>query len=219
MLLALMTFACLCVGASAQVKVAVMPSYSQSQNYGNVAINEAVTVWGRTWGGTAPYNYTLDFGDGSAAASGTASDPKFISASHTYASAGLKTVTLTVTDSASNTKSKTATLRVLLTPTHQERVNMAIEKGLLYLYQNQTLPGGEKAYWDGTGEYPMGSNGAALLAFEENGHLPGNDYESDVYAETVQRGINYIASLGVAYTISNQPAAIQTQMATAEGSI
>lgn len=206
MLLALMTFACLCVGASAQVKVAVMPSYSQSQNYGNVAINEAVTVWGRTWGGTAPYNYTLDFGDGSAAASGTASDPKFISASHTYASAGLKTVTLTVTDSASNTKSKTATLRVLLTPTHQERVNMAIEKGLLYLYQNQTLPGGEKAYWDGTGEYPMGSNGAALLAFEENGHLPGNDYESDVYAETVQRGINYIASLGVAYTISNQPA-------------
>jgi hypothetical protein len=47
--------------AQAQLKVSVMPSHSQSANYGKAAINEAITVWGRTWGGLVlrPMSSTL----------------------------------------------------------------------------------------------------------------------------------------------------------------
>ena len=48
-----------------------MPSFSQNPNQGNAAINEPIQVWGRIYGGSAPYTtYTLDFGDGSAVETG-----------------------------------------------------------------------------------------------------------------------------------------------------
>jgi PKD repeat protein len=59
-----------------------------------------VNFTGSATGGTAPYTYSWNFGDG---ATSTAQNP-----SHTYASAGTYTATLTVTDSASPANTATS---------------------------------------------------------------------------------------------------------------
>ena len=41
------------------LRVAVMPSFTQNQTYGNAEIGKPVAVWGRAWGGTAPYSYNI----------------------------------------------------------------------------------------------------------------------------------------------------------------
>jgi hypothetical protein len=176
------------------LRVAVMPSFTQNQTYGNAEIGKPVAVWGRAWGGTAPYSYTLDRGDGSSA-SGAVADAKYIGGDHTYASSGSKAMTLTVTDSAGSTVSRSATVRVFLNPAQDIRVNIAIERGLLWHYRNH-IRSGDQVYWNlasrNYNEYQLATVGFATLAFEENGHKLGNDYEEDIYAELVQGGINRI---------------------------
>jgi PKD repeat protein len=71
---------------------------------GQVPLNVAFTGTGT--GGTPPYGYSWNFGDGSAAS--TQQNP-----SHTYNSAGTYTAKLTVTDSS--TPAKTATSNVIIT--------------------------------------------------------------------------------------------------------
>jgi PKD repeat protein len=68
-----------------------------------------VSFTGSATGGTAPYSYSWDFGDGSATS--TAQNP-----SHTYNSAGTFTATLTVTDSSSPAKSATSSVTVTASP-------------------------------------------------------------------------------------------------------
>ncbi|HEV2376909.1 MAG TPA: PKD domain-containing protein [Streptosporangiaceae bacterium] len=70
---------------------------------GNAPLNVSFT--GSATGGTAPYTYKWDFGDGSTS---TAQNP-----AHTYSNAGTYTATLTVTDSAS--PANTATAKVTTT--------------------------------------------------------------------------------------------------------
>lgn len=179
--------------------VAIMPSFNQSVTYANAAVNEPIRVWGRAWNGTAPYNAVLDYGDGTPqlVQNGlTATAAKNIGANHTYTTGGSKTVTLTVTDAAGRTYSRQAVIRVLLSPTHNDRINMAIEKALLHLYNRQTQKGTLQTWWwaDDSHEYRIGTAGSILLAFEENGHLATNDYEQDIYAETVMRGVNWLVA-------------------------
>ncbi len=177
---------------------AAMPSFTQSTSYANAAINEPITVWGRAWNGTAPYSYALDFGDGSPLAYGSnlsAQDARFMGQDHTYTTGGSKTMTLTITDSASHTEVRTAVIRVLGAPVHNERINMAIEKGLIYLYKTQTDLDADRIYWNQEGwnsEHSAGYTGAPMMAFEENGHIPSHDYEEDIYAETLQKGLNFL---------------------------
>ena len=57
--------------------VNMMPSFYTSGNYANFVINQAGDVWGNVNGGTSPYHYYLDYGDGTID-SGTVSNPKFI---------------------------------------------------------------------------------------------------------------------------------------------
>jgi PKD repeat protein len=65
----------------------------------NVSGNEgtAIQFTGSAGGGTAPYSYSWNFGDGSPATTGT------LTPTHVYASDGPYTATLTVTDSANHT--------------------------------------------------------------------------------------------------------------------
>lgn len=69
----------------------------------------AINFTGSATGGTEPYTYAWDFGDGY---SSTEQNP-----SHTYSNAGDFTVTLTVTDSQSNQNSDSLTINATLGPT------------------------------------------------------------------------------------------------------
>ena len=165
---AAIAFIILCLAASpaaaAPLTVSMMPSFSQNPNQGKAAINEPIQVWGRVFGGTGPYTtYSLDFGDGSPFKTGSIDDAgllpqsmpqdgslaikAYIGEGHAYTTAGSKTVTLTVKDSAGATTSRSATVRIIASPTHADRVDMAIENGLRYLYLAQTVDGAAKSYW------------------------------------------------------------------------
>jgi phage baseplate assembly protein gpV len=68
-------------------------------------INQDIAFTGFASGGTTPYTWAWDFGDGATA---TVQNP-----THAYTTAGTYTATLTVTDAASNTATDTATVTVL----------------------------------------------------------------------------------------------------------
>ena len=61
-------------------------------------------------GGTAPYSYTITFGDGTTASGTSADGTETIT--RTYTSGGSKTVTLSVTDAAGRTDTETKTITV-----------------------------------------------------------------------------------------------------------
>lgn len=79
----------------------------------------------------------------------------------------------------------------------QVDVNIAIEEGLRWLYLNQNANGS----WNGdtaAGSQPCAATGFALWAFENQRHQPTNNLDEDIYAEFVQRGLNWLfASLQV----------------------
>ena len=178
---------------AANLSVAMMPSYNQQSTYANAMLSTPIMVWGRTWGGTGPYTYNLNFGDGTTAASGSVADPTCIGQNHTYASGGSKTVTLVVNDSASHSVTNTAVIKVFSSATHDICVNMAVEKGLFWIYRNQTTSDTNTTYWAySSGEYLIAAAGFNVLAMEENGHFMYNDYSADIYAETVRKGLNWL---------------------------
>ncbi len=181
-------------------RVNVMPSYSTSTTYANALAGSPITVWGNVHDGTAPYRYILDYGDGTVD-SGDVTDPHFIGNAHTYATAGTKTMTLTVRDAANVIDFDQATIKVYSSSTTQININIGIEKGLVYLYQTQYASG----YWYDASD-ALASTGAALLCFEENGHRPTNSYNSDIYAEYVRAGLDYLLNNATSMSISAQSA-------------
>ncbi|MBI5214348.1 MAG: carboxypeptidase regulatory-like domain-containing protein [Ignavibacteriae bacterium] len=183
------------------LRVNTMPSYGVNGAYGNGLANQALTIWGNVDGGTPPYQYWLDYGDGNID-SGTVSNPHFIGAPHTYTTAGTRTMTLTVKDAVNAVDVDQSTIRIYAASTPQIETNMAIEHGLLYLYLNQQ-PNGS---WTGDSYSYIGSTGLPLLSFEENGHLPTNDFNTDIYAEFVRMGLNYMLNLSSTMSISAQTA-------------
>ncbi len=202
--------------------LAVMPSFTQNSTYANAALNEPITVWGRIVNGmTGPVTYTLDFGDGSST-SGPVTDQSFIGEPHTYTTSGSKTMTLTVTDGLANIYTKSAVISVINSPTHDQRINMAIEKGLLWLYQTRIEIGADQVFWN-NGSYhggvdDVGGVGGAVLCFEENGHLPINPYCDDIYAEVVQKGLNWMFNSPYAanYAISDHSDGVAVQDSDAD---
>ncbi len=68
-------------------------------------INQAIQFTGFATGGTTPYTWAWTFGDGGTA---TVQNP-----THTYTTAGIYNVTLTVTDAASGTATDTATATII----------------------------------------------------------------------------------------------------------
>lgn len=80
-------------------------SASASPNTGNAPL--AATLTGSATGGTAPYSYSWNFGDGSVASS--VQDP-----GHTYQKPGTYTATLTVTDSAEPAQTASASVPIVV---------------------------------------------------------------------------------------------------------
>src|SRR5262249_5160722 len=80
---------------------------SATPTSGQVPLSVAFT--GTATGGTPPYSYSWNFGDGSAAS--TLQNP-----SHTYTTAGTYTATLTVTDSSTPVKTATSSVTSTASP-------------------------------------------------------------------------------------------------------
>ena len=210
--------------ATALPSVSVMPSFTQRTTYGKAAMNESITVWGRAWNLSGATTYVINFGDGTAnatgsvtTASGDATRSDFISVSHTFTTAGSKTITLSVTDSAGTT-SQQGVVRVLPSPTHYDRVDMAKEKGLLYLYGSVIRGSATDWYWKSSGdEYGEGITAFSVLAFEENGHSPFNDPVQDVFVYLLQRAHTHMLSVGSLQSISNHSDGIATRSSDSNG--
>jgi len=184
------------------IQVNTMPSNSKSTSYANGLVNVAHDVWGNVTGGTSPYKYYMYYGDG-AMDSGNVTDAHNIARSHTYTNAGPKTMKLIVVDALGRSDSDQSVIQIYASSTTEIRVNMAIEKGLRYLYLNQYAAG----YWADNSN-ANASTGMALLAFEENGHLPGNNYDVDIYSEYVRKGLDYLFGNATTMTMSPQTAGI-----------
>ena len=165
-------------------------------------VGREITIWGNVhWGDDETGTYEWDV-DGTIY-SGTVTDARYIAVSHTFNTGGLKTATLTVTDGLGNIDVDQVSINVIPIVDKQQRINAAIEDGLRWLYLNQYATG----YWYTTGEYGVGTTGLAVLAFEENGHHGNNDLDEDIYAETVQLGLDWIVnSNGTTIAIGTQPA-------------
>lgn len=85
-------------------------------------------------------------------------------------------------------------------------VNVALDNGLWWLHKQQIrstyADGTEYGYWYSSYGYHVAFTAAATEAFELLGHLPSSDRNEDPYAETVQRGLNYLFNQFYTYSIS-----------------
>lgn len=196
--------ACVAVAANAlaDLRVNVMPSGSDSATAtwdsgpytwpGN-----PLDLWGNVkYDGAGTLTYTWNFGAGEGTATGTVGNNANISEAHTYGATGSFLATLTVTD---GTETDTDTVAIDVVPqTLGVEKNLAIQKGLRCQYQDRasTTVNGEQGYfWHGKDDATTDA-ALAVLAFENHGHLGRNDADEDIYAETVQGGLNYMFYYG-----------------------
>jgi hypothetical protein len=150
-------------------------------------------IWGRVSGGTAPYGWCWDFGDGSAQDCGVATTPaqaNLIFTTHQYATLGQKCATLTITD-ATGARASASVCFDVVNCDLDVRTNAAIEDGLRYLYQTQFADG----RWTlGGGVVDIATSGVALLNFQLRQHFQRNDPCVDIYQGTVSRAIDFLLS-------------------------
>ena len=157
----------------------------------------------------ANFQYSWDFGDGSAPAVGTVTNMYVVQATHAYScSVGdIYTARLTIQDTNTG---DTANQTYFVQCEPQElaaEVNVAIDEGLWYLHKSMQryVSGAEPCgYWHagayaGSGYYP--NDAVNANAFFVNGHLQ-NGSASNPYTETVQRAMCYLPQTLVRRNIS-----------------
>jgi hypothetical protein len=172
----------------------MMPSHHQNEHYAKAVVGQPIQVWGKASGGDYA-GYTIDFGDGSAPATGdSVPKPDFINSLHSYTHSGTFVATLSVTNTDGKVFDRKVNIKVVATPSEQDKIDIAVEKGLLNLYGKASgLPGSCKFYGTQFSEHDeTAATAAAVLAFEENGHLPTNDPVADIYQNLVNQGLLYL---------------------------
>jgi beta propeller repeat protein len=160
--------------------------------------------------GTARYagdvNWEWDFGDGSAASTGsvaaTADYPYPISAWHAYGGVvGTEYVAMLRVTAGGETKSDVYLVEILAQNLEVE-ADVAIDEGLWWLYQGQqrsTSEGVDLGFWGGWAR--VANTGAAVQAFENNLHKPFGELSKDPYVDCVQRGLNFLFTMAYPVTI------------------
>ena len=152
-------------------------------------VGREITIWGNVhWGDISSGNYEWNLGDGTIL-TGVVTNSRYIEVTHTYVTGGIKTATLTVTDDNSKIDADQTTIDVIPIVDKQQRINAAIEDGMRWLYLNQNANGW---WYSSSDDYGMATTGLTVLAFEENAHHGNDDPDEDIYAETVQLGLDWI---------------------------
>ena len=166
--------------------------------------NSSTELWGRVYscgGGCGTYTADWDFGDGTAALTGQAvASRNNVYTTHTYTKTGSYTVTLTVHDT--NNGAATTTIKVdVVSVSAAVKKALTVQRALKYLYMHQTVgtvtpySGGSctSAYWNNNSdEYGDAATSFAVLAFQNFGHRAKNSVTTDIYADTVNNGLNYM---------------------------
>jgi hypothetical protein len=161
-----------------------------------------LVVWGRVDGGDAPYTFEMTFGDGSPPVSGNVDGSagrkvNYIAEAHVYSTAGPKLARLTVTDASNQVAWRDIPIYVEpLTGNERDHDlllhrNAAIQDGLRWLYLQQGSNGAWSFSWYGYAPY-YPTTAAAVSAFEMAGYYPNDDPESDIYAEFIRKGLEYL---------------------------
>lgn len=182
-------------------------------------VGNNLVIWGNVTGGTGPYSYQWDINnDGTPEFAGAVVNVNDISCTHAYGAAGLYEAKLTVSDSSTPTESDSAIVRIRVLPsmTKEARIQLAIERGLKYLYLRQN-PNGSIYYMNYYGSIGT-ETAASVLAFENRGHKPCTKdlnldlvvdaadraiWEKDhIYARTVHKGLDYAISTLTSYAVS-----------------
>jgi len=156
-------------------------------------INKPINFWGRVkWGDAAFGNYVLDCGNG-ATTSGAVANPDNIAMNCTYAAANKYFATLTVTDVSGFSHVQTTEIDVLPAMDIHAETNLAIERGLKRLYDVYLSRGKTGYIYESASHGVQGSNTAAsVLAFENRGHLPAGDENSQIYVDLVNKGLDKV---------------------------
>ncbi len=190
------------VGVLASVTVKTVPWVpSDSTIPHDTYSGKTVTLKGTCNVAGPTIQWTWDFGDGSAVASGTVTDNYDVEAQHAYTGADgmLYTARLTVLDTSTSETASKPYYVIVHTKALQVEVNVAIDEGLWYLHKDMTRWNDgtfDLGYWDswkygyasGLG-YPA-LDAENICAFEVQGHLETGSPD-DPYTETVQRGLRY----------------------------
>jgi hypothetical protein len=178
---------------AADLTVSMMPSHHQNEHYAKAVVGQPIQVWGKASGGDYA-GYTIDFGDGSVPATGdSVPKPEFINSLHSYTHSGTFVASLSVTNSDGKVFDRKVNIKVVAAPSEQDKIDIAIEKGLLNLYQAwPNLMGPNTLQETNLDAFTIASMSATLLAFEKNGHLSGNNPVADVYQQLVNQGIESI---------------------------
>ena len=174
-----------------------------------------VVVWGvHTQAGSPAC--TLDFGDATPVANCTGMDRSYTAFTHTYATQGTFTATLTVGSEVATVAVRVFDVSLLPGGAAGDAnrglgINMAIEDGLRYLWTSQSsraanFPAAVTTNW-GNG-YVEAEAALIVLAFENHGYsLSGNVAPTGLYEKyVVRRGLNYVMSWLGSITLNGQPA-------------
>lgn len=203
-------------GVSAQpgpIRVNVMPGYPNAPKLdpgerAPARPGEAFLVWGNANGGDGSAigcNYTWSFSPNPNLAiqdngdlSGVVDDDRLIDVEVTFQLLNGKLLeivgaTLTVDDGAGNVDSDFVEIVVVDRAFHgdvleeqQHDVNMAIERGLRWLYLRQRADGD----WNAYSGYRCAGTGYVLWAFHNQGHVPTLDPDESIYVDSIVRGLD-----------------------------
>jgi RHS repeat-associated protein len=160
---------------------------------------KAITLKAVAKGVPLPFDYIWDFGDGSPLVTNTVSTPA--------GAYGLEAVHVYSADEGTPFEAKIRIAGTALLDTYPVIVrnrtleterHVAIDEGLWYLHKVQTRvtidAQNEGGSWSCAtwGNYYNNITASAVQAFAVNGHYYTGDVSQDPYAETVQRGLNFL---------------------------
>ena len=158
-------------------------------------------------GGNGTYTYEWDFnGDGTYDLTAVTQNSYDLSAKYTYPDQQFDKIFIARIRVTSGGQVATAEypVRVHPSPTQAVKVNVAIDDALWWMHRKMLRYDSGPVQFGALTDQMLGSTGAAVQAWENQGHKPGGDVQNNPYVEDVRRGMNYILSKTNPYPIHTE---------------